>query len=261
MTWHPPIEPYLRGELSPVQAMAVDAHLAACEKCRNAVPYAEDWLARSWAGIEELVDRPRLRPVTRLLRAAGVPEHVAVFLAATPALARGWLVAVGLVSTFAVLAARLTESPDALLFFLVLAPVLPLSGIALAYGPRVDPVYETQAATPMAGSRALLLRAVAVLIAALVLTGAATPFLPSMAAAWLLPALVLALASLALSARLAPLMSAGLLAAGWFGAAALWSELTGDKLAGFSTFAQILYGTAAVILIPLVHLRFSGEPR
>ncbi|GAA0939162.1 zf-HC2 domain-containing protein [Nonomuraea longicatena] len=274
--WHLPqelIEQYAGGRLGPVQVMSVDGHLARCERCRAAVPYEREWLAASWERVEDLVDRPRTRPLARLLRLFGVPEHVAAFLAATPALARGWLVAVTAVIAFAVAAAHLAvRDPQAglggLAPFLVLAPVLPPAGIAFAYGPRVDPVHELQAATPMGGARSLLLRAVAVLVTAIVLTGAATPLLPGppgLTAAWLLPALALTSATLALSTRFSPPTSAAALSAAWFGAVVTGAELTGDVLAPFSPEAQALYGAAALILIPLVYLRRarfdSGEPR
>jgi hypothetical protein len=264
--WHLPselIERYVSGHLEPVQVMSVESHLGRCPACRGAVPYGVGWLDASWAAIEDEVDRPRPKPVARVLVRLGVPEHVAVFLAATPALARGWLVAVASVLAFAVGAARLTDgSSYAMTSFLAVAPVLPLAGIALAYGRHVDPVYESQAATPMAGSRSMLLRALWVLVTAVLLTGLATPLLPGppgLAAAWLLPALALTAATLALSTRLSPLLSASVLGGAW-----VCAVVAGDGLP-FSVTAQIAYALTALILIPLVYLRRArfdpGEPR
>lgn len=267
--WHVPdelIEHYVSGHLEPVQVLSVESHLARCERCRAAVPCEEDWLAASWESVEDLVDRPKPRPVARLLRWFGVPEHVATFLAATPSLARGWLLAVTAVTAFAVAAAHLGR--DGVVPFLVVAPVLPLAGVAFAYGPRVDPVHEIQAATPMGGARVLLLRAIAVLVAAIVLAGVAALLLPGPlglpAAAWLLPALALTAATLALSTRFAPVISAAALTVAWLGGVLLFARLTGDVLTPFSPAAQALYGAAALILVPLVYLRRarfdSGEP-
>ena len=42
--------------------------------------------------------------------------------------------------------------------FLALAPLLPMVGVALAYGPTADPAYEIAAATPYSGVRLLALR-------------------------------------------------------------------------------------------------------
>ncbi|WP_433425311.1 zf-HC2 domain-containing protein [Microtetraspora malaysiensis] len=276
MTWHPPrdlVERYARGRLDPVLTMSVESHLARCPACRAAVPYEEEWLTASWERIEDLVDRPRPRLAARLLCRFGVPEHVAVFLAATPALARGWLAAMAGVLGFAVAAARFSAqdgagAADALIPFLVAAPLLPLAGIAAAYGRHVDPAYELQAATPLAGWRALLLRALAVLCCAVALTGAATPLLPGppgLAAAWLLPALALTAAALALSTRFAPPVSVAALAAGWSGAVAAGPLLAGDLLLAFSPGAQALYALAAPALLALVYLRRArldpGETR
>ncbi|GLW98651.1 zf-HC2 domain-containing protein [Microtetraspora sp. NBRC 16547] len=276
MTWHLPadlVERYARGRLDPAQVMSVESHLAGCPRCRAAVPYEEGWLAASWERIEDLVDMPRPRAAARVLRRLGVPEHVATFLAATPALARGWLVAVTGVLAFAVAAAHLgahggPDKANALLPFLVAAPILPVAGIAMAYGRHVDPAYELQAATPMAGWRALLLRTLAVLCCAVGLTGAATPLLPAppgLAVAWLLPSLALTAAALALSTRFAPPFSVAVLAAAWFGAVAAGPLLADDRLLAFSPGAQALYGAAALALVPLVYLRRGrldpGDPR
>ncbi|GII82397.1 hypothetical protein Ssi03_03870 [Sphaerisporangium siamense] len=272
--WHLPsglVERYARGDLAPVQVMSVESHLDRCARCRAAVPCPPRWLEASWERIADRVVRPRPRPLARLLCRLGVPEHVATFLAATPALARGWLVAVAAVTAFAVAAAHLAgpgapASFDRLLPFLAVAPVLPLAGIALAYGPRVDPMHEMQAATPMAGARALLWRAPAVLVAAITLTGAATPLLPGPpgpAAAWLLPALALAAATLALSTWIAPAVAATGLTLAWLGAVAA-AGLSGDGPAVFSPAAQTFYGAAALILIAPIYRRRArldpGEP-
>ncbi|GAA4576765.1 zf-HC2 domain-containing protein [Planotetraspora kaengkrachanensis] len=274
--WHLPgelIHRYATGLLDPVQVMSVETHLSRCAVCRKAVPYDKEWLATGWERIEDLVDRPAPRPVARLLHRAGVPEHLATFLAATPTPARGWLVAVGAVLAFAVTAAHLAGQDPSLAVhapvpFLTIAPVLPLAGIALAYGPHVDPVHELQAATPMAGSRTLLLRALAVLVPAVVLTSVAAPFLPGpswLAAAWLLPALALTAGTLALSTRVSPRLAAGGLVTVWLGALAVEGGLAGHVFALFSPAAQALYGIAVPILAAFVHRRRAhldpGESR
>ncbi|NUW37863.1 zf-HC2 domain-containing protein [Nonomuraea sp. SMC257] len=260
--WHPPadlVRRYATGGLDPVQVMSVEAHIARCPRCRAAVPYEEEWLGAAWERIEDVVDRPRPGPGTRLLVRAGVPEHTARLLTATPSLTRAWLVAVTAVLAFAVVAARVTAGdPDVLLAFLVVAPVLPVAGIALAYGRPVDPAYELHAATPMAGTRLFLLRAVAVLSVAFALTGAATLLLPGplgLSAAWLLPALTLGLALLALSGRLPPLLAGSLLAAGWFAVVLVCDGTLHDRFLPFHPASQPLYGGAVLALLVLIRLR------
>jgi hypothetical protein len=135
-----------------------------------------------------VVDLPRAGVAERLMR-LGVAEHTARLLAATPALRGSWLLAVATVLAFAVLAAWTTPGQDANLAFLCVAPLLPLAGIAAAYGPGIDPTYEIGLAAPLRSFR-LLLRAAAVLAAAALLAAAASLALPQLgpgAAGWLLP--------------------------------------------------------------------------
>jgi hypothetical protein len=145
-----------------------------------------------------------------------VRAHTARLLAATPSLRASWLLAIVAALAFTVLAAD--AGPRGTLLFLTLAPILPLAGVALAYGPQVDRLHELGAAAPLSGFRLLLLRSAAVVATTTLLAGGAGLFLPGaggVAAAWLLPALALSLLTLALSARLEPVQAAGGLAAGW----------------------------------------------
>ncbi|MFF0309494.1 zf-HC2 domain-containing protein [Streptosporangium sp. NPDC004379] len=263
--WHLPAgltEGYVAGRLDAAQVMSVESHLTRCGRCRAAVPYEREWLAESWAAIEDVVGRPRPRLAERVLHRLGVPGHLARLVAATPALGRAWLTAVTLVLAFAVVSARLAvRDPDAVLAFLAAAPVLPLLGIAFAYGPRVDPVHEAQAATPLSGPRLFLLRAVAVLAVAFALTGVAALLLPrpsvpgGSGAAWLLPALALSLAALVLSTRVSPLVAAAALAAAWWGAVLVCGVAAGDRFLPFQPPAQTLYGAAVALLLPLLYAR------
>lgn len=268
-TWHVPgdlLARYLSDDLPPARLIAVETHLATCGPCRTAVPYDPVWLAENRAAIADIVDRPRLTLLERVLTRAGVPEHLTRILAATPTLSRSWLLAVVLVLAFAVAAARLWPGhTESLLPFLIVAPVLPLGGIALAYGKRVDPAHELLAATPVAGPRLLLVRACAVLAAAIALAGAATPLIPAMTAAWLLPALSLAAGCLALSTRL-PVQTAAAAAAGvWLGVIFMLGGLNGDLFIAFRPTAQILYGATipifALIMYARSHRPHPGDPR
>ncbi|WP_341483792.1 hypothetical protein [Streptomyces endophytica] len=98
--------------------------------------------------------------------------------------------------------------------------MLPLAGVALSYGPRADPMYEISATTPSGGLRLLLTRTAAVLGVSLPLLTAVGAFLPGPpgmpgAAAWLLPALALALGALALGSYVGCRTATGIVAAGW----------------------------------------------
>ncbi|PZG11777.1 zf-HC2 domain-containing protein [Nonomuraea aridisoli] len=254
--WHVPDdlrERYVDGTLDTAVAMSVDAHLGRCARCRAAVPYEEGWLETSWQRLEAGLSEPRSRPLERLLRHGGVPDHLARLVAATPTLSRAWLTAVVAALTFAVLAAR--QGPELVPVFLIVAPVLPLTGIALAYGPRVDPAHELLAATPLAGPRLLLVRSVAVLAVATVLAALAAPLLPAppgLSAAWLLPSLAAASGCLALSNRL-PVPIAALAAGGSWLAIVGTGHLASGWHAAFHPLAQVGYAVSAALLILHAH--------
>ncbi|MFC4118045.1 zf-HC2 domain-containing protein [Nonomuraea zeae] len=251
MSWHIPDdlrERYLQGTLEPAPAMSVDAHLGGCADCRAALPYDTGWLEASWARLETELIRPRPSLAERFLRHGGVPDHLARLLSATPTMSLAWLAAVVAVLAFAVLAAR--QQAELLPAFLIVAPVLPPAGIALAYGPRVDPAHELMAATPMSGPRLLLTRATAVLAVAVVLAAIASPLLPAppgLSAAWLLPALAAAAGCLALSNRL-PVPTAALAVGGVWLAIVGTGRFTGTWLTAFGPAPQIGYAAAALLL-------------
>jgi hypothetical protein len=260
-TWHVDddlLSGYLDGHLSVARVMSVEAHLVGCARCRATIPVDDAWLATSWERVEDLVDRPRLSFVERLLGRA-LPPHLVRLLLATPSLSRAWLVAVLLVLAFAVGAAQLSDQDvTVLLVFLAVAPVLPLAGVALAYGPVVDPAHESVAATPMAGARLLLVRAGAVLSAATLLMGLATPFLPGplgLSAAWLLPGLMLTVAVLAAGTRVPMPRAAIVLASLWLLATLVTRGV--DPFLIFQRPAQITYACVACLLALVVYARRS----
>lgn len=155
-----------------------------------------------WERLDTELDAPRPGWFEGLLVRGGVGDGTARLLAATPVLRRSWLGAVAavLVTTFFVaFSAGAAERPT---LFLALAPLLPLAGVALAYGPVMDPTYEMAVVSPMHGFRLLMIRTVAVLVVALGVNGLASLAMPGYgltALAWLLPGLALTTAGLALT--------------------------------------------------------------
>lgn len=273
--WHIPEDlwaGYQAGQLDPARVMSLEAHLERCPDCRRAAPVDESWLAGSWGEIVATVARPRQTWPERLLVGLGVREQVARLLAVTPALSLAWFTAVAAVLTFTVTFAYATAGTVldhlGLLPFLLVAPALPVVGTALAYGSRVDPAHELIAATPMAGARLLLLRTVAVLVAALAPAGLVTPLLPGppmVGAAWLLPALALTTGCLALATRLSLPLAAGGLATAWVLGVLLTVGISGQQLLAFQPLAQLGYASAAVLCVLVVCLRLPyldpGGPR
>ena len=143
------------------------------------------------------LDAPRAGPRGARARSrCGVPDHVARLLAATPSLRVSWLLAV--VAGARVRGARgqrarpVRRAELALFLFLVVAALLPVAGVAAAFGPGVDPAHEIGLAAPMRADRAAAdardgrarrPRSSIAAVAALALPG-----LDWIAAAWLLPA-------------------------------------------------------------------------
>ncbi len=76
---------------------------------------------------------------------------MAVLLSATPELTRAWLLSVAGALGFAVAAAHTADR--SMIVFLAVAPVLPLLGIAAAYGARVDALHEVTSAAPIRRTR------------------------------------------------------------------------------------------------------------
>lgn len=256
MNWHVSealLAHYAQGRLGGAPAASVEAHLTACVTCRSAVPVEPGWLESSWEATFDAVIAPVPGPVERALVLYRVPAAIARLLAATPALRWSWLAAIVFALVFGVVAAHLgTDSDDSLLTFLAVAPILPVLGVALAYGPFADPAHELATASPTTGLRLLAVRATAVLASTIILGGLATPLLPAAgwtAIAWLLPALALTSLALALSSALPVPLAAGGVAAAWLALVAAVAGSTADGLALFRPPAQL--GFAAVLLAAL----------
>lgn len=205
-------------------------------------------LDANWRAITAELDAPRASILERLLRRVRVPGHVARLVVATPALRRAWYLSVAV----AVLVGLGSSQPDdrgSLFALLVLAPALPVLGVALAYGPSADPSYEVQLATPMRGLRLVMTRAVTVLAVTVVFVGGPALLAPdvrAMAFAWLLPALALTAASLAAMTWLAPRRAASTVAAAWFVGAVIVEAAGSGELAAFGAVGQAVALVVAV---------------
>ena len=203
---------YCELSVTAATAAAIETHLMTCAECRGdlgavaaTAAKGSDELEVMWGEILQCVDRPRLSISERLLGAIGVRESTARLLATTPALRLAWLVAVALVAAFAVAADGLGGDRPWLL--LVVAPLLPLVGVATAFGPALDPTYEIGVAAPLSGFTLTLLRTIGVLattMPVLIVASIAAPGTGWASLGWLLPALALVSVTLALSSWMSP---------------------------------------------------------
>ncbi|GAA5008495.1 zf-HC2 domain-containing protein [Streptomyces siamensis] len=262
--WHVPeddLRAYARGEAAPPRLWSTDTHLASCARCREALAAIGDPVAldAGWERLDAELDAPRPGLVESLLVRVGVAEHTARLLAATPVLRRSWLgavLAVLLMTVAAADAVRTTATPTT---FLALAPLLPLAGVALSYGPALDPTYEMAVVSPIHGFRLLMIRTVAVLAVSLGLNGVATLALPSYglrALAWLLPALALTGSGLALTPRLGPVLAPSLVGGAWIAVLLAARSEAGahTTLAPFTAAGQGVAAAVAVLATGLLYL-------
>lgn len=267
MTWHADattLARYASGGLDDPHTSSVEAHLIDCDMCRRRLSdhVPVDRLNDVWAAVVDSVDAPSATPVERFLLAVRVPGHVARLLAATPALGMSWLGGVAATLAFVAVAGSFSGDPRVVPLFLLLAPIVPVVGVAVSFGPRFDPAAELSIAAVMDSFRLLLLRALAILATTTVLTACAATILPAggwIAAAWLLPAVALTSATLALG-RFIPLqLAAGVLVAGWVvAAAASINPLRPAVEAVFSAFGPA--GQVASLIVTLVSALFFFRP-
>jgi hypothetical protein len=220
-------------------------------------------LDANWRAITAELDAPKPSLLERLLARIRVPAHVTRVVVATPALRRAWYLALG-VAVLVGLGAANPGDRSSLFTLLALAPTLPVLGVALAYGPAADPMYEAQLATPMRGLRLVAIRAVTVLCVAVVVLGVPSllsPVARPMAFAWLLPAVALTSGSLALMTWLPPRRAAALVAVVWFVGVVLIEGAGSTELTAFGTVGQVVALLIAAAATGVVFTRRSSFDR
>jgi hypothetical protein len=264
--WHADPEVLARFAAAPAElddptASSLEAHLVACARCRAVVTAATDpsLVEQGWQGVADRIDRPRPTLAERVL-GRFLPHHVARVVAATPALRLAWLAAVAAVTAAAVAAARQggADTP-----FLLMAPVVPLAGVAVTFGPAPDPAGEVALASPLHGAGLVLWRTAAVMVTSLLVLLPGSLALPGMDlhdVGWVLPALALALAAVALSTWVAPFTATAVAAAGWaltLELAALGGGIESSLARGavFGPPGQVAFAAVAVLAAAVLAVR------
>ncbi|AXE86925.1 zf-HC2 domain-containing protein [Streptomyces sp. Go-475] len=269
MSWHVPEDDllaYARGELAAPALWSADAHLTSCDRCRRVLAEVGDPVAldTGWERLDAELDAPRAGLLESLLVRVGVAGHTARLLAAAPVLRRSWLGAVVAVLLLSVTAGHAVRGGSFPTLFLALAPLLPLAGVALSYGPALDPTYEMTVVAPLHGFRLLMIRTVAVLAVVLGLNGLATLALPAYglrALAWLLPALALTATGLALTPRLGPVLAPSLVGGAWVGLLLAAEALRAGADAPLAPFTAAGQGVAAGVAALAAWLLFLLRDR
>jgi hypothetical protein len=259
-TWHADetlLADYVRGDAGPLLGASLEQHLIHCADCRARIASHVDTppLDAVWARIQDRAEAGRPPVVERLLVRLGVSETDALLVARAPSLRASWLGGLAATVAFAGLGAA-SGGSRGLALFLLLAPLVPVAGVAFAYGPDVDPAYESGLAAPYPAARLLLLRAAAVLVSSLPLTllaGLLIPALTWTAVSWLLPALAFTAIVLAASTWARPAAVAVVLGVGWVtavGAATRESD-PAEVLAPALLITYAVLGMVAVLVLCL----------
>ncbi|GAA0242548.1 zf-HC2 domain-containing protein [Cryptosporangium japonicum] len=257
MTGHVPgktLAAYARGELDDASSWTLEAHVDSCAVCvlRLADLAGPD--------VEAMVDAGR----------AGIGAHGPL---AAPVRRRAWartwrrwtswsLVGPAVVTALALLAAfgLDREYPDRPSLVLLLAPVAPLTGLALAWSHHGDPGWETVAGTARAGLDLLLRRALVVLAAVvppLAVVGWALGRAPAL---WLLPCLTFTSATLLLGSLIGVSRAAAVLGGGWVLAIATPAVVAGVSPVLIQPVSVPGWAVAGVLL-PVLTLLRSGALR
>jgi hypothetical protein len=212
MTAHHPDEQLLRryergDDIAADELWAVEAHLENCAPCRGRL--APDPLAaHAWADLAALVRRtPQMPPARSWLR------H---FIHWVSPVATPWLAMIVLVTATAVALDQLgSVARGGISLVLLIAPVLPVLGVAASWGKALDPAHELTSATPRAGLPLVFRRTAAVLavvvpglLVAGLLTGVSLTH-------WLLPCLAFTTCTLALGGLVGITRAALTLIAAW----------------------------------------------
>jgi hypothetical protein len=254
MSWH--VEPavlaeYAEGRTGDVMSASIESHTDTCSRCRALIRPAE--APDVWDAIRIDVNAPR---PGQLQRMAGrlMPESDALLLAGSAMFRWAWVESIAAATLFAGFASLSSNHRSLTVLFLLIAPLLPLAAVALAYGPEVDAAYELTVAAPYPQARLLLLRSGAVLLATVPITLIAGLLLPApdwVPTAWLLPAAALTAIAIAVGTWSETLTGATALAVGWAGFvgwAALNNELQG-AFAAPTQFVSLGLLTVAVVVI------------
>ncbi len=211
------IDAYARGgtDLAADEVWALEAHLAACAVCRDRLsaavtaeaPAVAALVDTVWSGLEPHLTAPAVMPRRRHWSA-----RLSMWM--TPTMVP-WLAMVASVTLIALLLDLAGPGYGEVSLVLLLAPVLPVLGVAASWSRGLDPAYELTASVPRAGLYLVLRRTasvLAVVVPALLMGGWATGV---MAAQWLLPCLAFTSTTLALGGVIGVTRAAVALTAVW----------------------------------------------
>lgn len=212
----------------------------------------------NWMAISTELFTPQPSRVERWLRWLRIPPTTTRLMVATPALRRAWFLALGLVMLIGLGAGDGDRTGGQLSVLLLLAPLVPVLGVTMAYGPSSDPAHETSVATPLSGFRLVMIRSATVVVCSVgllalasLLSGALSP----LTFGWLLPALGLTSASLALMTFTAPRRAGTIAAVAWVVGVLVARGVASDPQVAFAVAGQLLMLTLGGVGLIVSYLR------
>ncbi|MFF1421784.1 zf-HC2 domain-containing protein [Streptomyces sp. NPDC058280] len=199
------ISRYARGDtgIASDEVWALEAHLESCAVCRGRLsavvgeraPAVTALVDGVWSELAPLL--PRVHPMPPRRRWA-----LTLSTWASPVMVP-WLCMTTVVIALAVLLDLTSgqsagQSGQGISVVVLLAPVLPVLGIAASWARGLDPAYELTAATPRAGLHLVLRRTTSVLVLVISVLLVAGWLTSTSVAQWLLPCLAFTTGTLAL---------------------------------------------------------------
>ena len=266
-TWHADhdaLTAFVAGRLSRARSASIEAHLVSCGDCRQSIGTIVDQtrLDRNLSVVLDTIARPRPGLVERLLGRFGIPDHVVRAVLVSSADRWPWLAGIAAAVLLAV-GADVADANETVLFvMLVAAPLLPLGLMSAGLRLSSDPLGEVVATTPTTRFRLLLLRSVAVLVPAVVLSATVSVLHPDRGwepVLWLLPALGLTTTALAASTWVSVRPASWLIGGVWVvgAATAAWGTPQTELVDSFVAFAPrgqlalLAIGTVAGAIVVL----------
>ncbi|MFF1343756.1 zf-HC2 domain-containing protein [Streptomyces sp. NPDC058290] len=211
------IDGYARGDtdIAADEVWALEAHLEACRVCRDRLTAAMTAQAPTAAALVDTVWSalgPQLAATATMPRRRRWSASLSAWM--TPVMVP-WLAMVVSVTLLALLLDLVGTGSSEVSLVLLLAPVLPVMGVAASWSRGLDPAYELTASAPRTGLYLVLRRTasvLAVVVPALLVAGWVTG---STAAQWLLPCLAFTSTTLALGGVVGVTRAAVALVAVW----------------------------------------------
>lgn len=262
--WHveeAELRAYAAGRSPFAVATSLEEHLLRCDVCRSRAASVVDPapLDLVWERVAVEVQAPPVTLLERLARRVGLTERDALLLAGAPSVRGAWLLSVMLCVLFA-LTAGLGAGGRLSLTALLVAPLLPVAAVVLAYGQDSDPLWEHALAAPYPVVRLVVVRVLLVAGSAVPVTAVAAVTLADrrwLAVAWLVPAMACAALTLAVSTWVGVARAAAAVTALWALVAVVLAEPSraGTVAALVSWPALVAYTAVAVLASGVFWLR------